>query len=180
MADVHTRRLGSDRRKLQALVASSGGYLSIESMQGDPPERYVVHYSCRGIERFEDSRPVFRDTHRVEFYLPANYPGQHPVVKVLTPIVHPHIWPGNNTVCLDPKNFYRVNEYLDLLVVRIGRFIQWDPRLLKPSSPANGEALAWAQANEDRLPIGKKDVSGETLQWKDLASPVRIQWKDRL
>src|SRR5438132_10648493 len=101
MANARDLRLQADYEHVVALANNSGGALGIESMRGNPPDEYVLRYQCRSVERLQDGKPVYRDQHRVRVKLPAKYPSPSapPVVEMLTPIYHPHVYP-NRTVCM--------------------------------------------------------------------------------
>jgi ubiquitin-protein ligase len=167
---VRHRRLTSDLQMVQTLASNSGDTLAIESVAGDPPERYIMRYRCKGIERLDGSRPVYRDTHRVQIDLSASYPAQQPSAAMLTPIFHPHIW-TNNVICLGKR--WTPAEYLDSLVLRIGSIIQYDPQYFDFGSPANSAAAVWAQQNMRLFPVGRcnfkvSQQSTGTISWTNI------------
>jgi ubiquitin-protein ligase len=147
---IREARLRADFRMVSELVSQSGGTIRIEETTGNPPEIYVLGYRCTGIERLNANNPVYRSDHRVRIELPANYPGHKPLVAMLTPIFHPHIW-ENNIVCIGQ---WKINEYLDRLVLRIGAIIQYDPQYFDFGSPANHTAASWAQVHKRLFPVG--------------------------
>jgi ubiquitin-protein ligase len=167
---VRHRRLTADFQMVQTLASNSGGTLAIERVAGDPPERYIVVYRCKGIERLEGTRPVYRDVHRVQIDLSASYPAQKPAAAMLTPLFHPHVF-ANNVICLGAK--WTVAEYLDSLILRIGSIIQYDPQYFDFNSPANKTAATWAQQNMRLFPIGRctfklpRQASG-TISWTNI------------
>jgi ubiquitin-protein ligase len=175
VGDVRTRRLQSDYDRVRGLVAASGGRLQLESASGTPPTEYIIVYHCRGLERLAGDRPVYRDTHRVRFVVPADYPGDPPRITVLTPVFHPHVY-STSVFCLRDHqrgdDFYRVNEFLDRLVLRIGYMLQYDPRFIADWSAANGEARDWFRANRSRLPLDHQTFGGGAEQSKS------VVWKN--
>lgn len=157
----------ADLQMVQSLVSNSGGTLTIERVSGNPPEGYVIAYRCRGIERINGGRPVYRDVHRVQIELAASYPAQQPRATMLTPIFHPHVFP-NDVICLGRR--WTPAEYLDNLILRIGAIIQYDPQYFDFNSPANSSATTWAQQNMRSFPIG-------TCNFKTGQSPAgTIAW----
>ena len=168
------RRLLSDYERVLALVAASKTTLNIDSMSGNPPNGYVIRYRCRGVERVTGKRPIYREEHRVRIDLPVAYPGKQPLVQLLTPIFHPNVWP-NNIVCLG--GHWRVAEYLDNLILRIGAIIQYDKDYLNLQSVANVDARAWAERNMQLFPVGrctfKNVIDGpqeiQEIKWMNLA-----------
>ena len=153
-ANPRTERMLADREQLQALCIASDGVIVLENVVGDPPRAFTLSFRCRGIERLSGDTPVYRDHHRVEIQLGANYPLEPPRTRFLTPIFHPHVWRWLE-VCSGDR--WQRHEPLAALVLRLGGMIQWDPRLIDFTCPANGDAAAWARQHLHELPVG---VSG--------------------
>jgi ubiquitin-protein ligase len=177
MAEVRARRLQSDFERLKSLVAGSGGRLRIKEQSGSPPDEYVIVYHCRSIEEVNGGRPVYREHHDVRFQLSQAYPGAPPLITVLTPIFHPHVWSGDNTFCLLDHGrrveFYLVGEYLDKLVLRIGAMLQYDPQFIAPGSAANRVAMDWFTQNRHRLPLDTQTFSS-AIVWRE----APLSWTD--
>jgi len=148
---VNIARLRSDRERLDALAAKSAGVITIESTTGNPPAEYLLTLRCRGLERVTATGPRYRDEHRVRIVLGRDYPLDAPTVEFLTPISHPHVWAVHNKVCLGS---WSVAEFLDLLVIRLFRVIQYHEDVLDPTSVANGEAQEWLDEGEIDIPLG--------------------------
>jgi hypothetical protein len=152
-------RLLADYEHLRALAADSGGALTIETAQGRPPDQYVLVYRCRSIERLIGERPVLRDLHRVRIKLPANYPAPSapPVVDMLTPIFHPHVY-ANLSVCMGS---WETTEYLEDFALRLGALLQYDRRYMNIKDPANEEAMYWVSRNLALLPTDNRTFVSE-------------------
>ena len=150
MANARDLRLQSDYQHLRSLAAGSGGTLAIESVKGRPIDQYVLVYRCRGIERLEHGRPVYRDLHRVSIRLPAKYPAPiaPPVVQLLTPLYHPHVY-ANLVVCMGS---WQTSEFLDQFALRLGALLQFEREYLAIKDPANEEAVEWAKKNRLLFP----------------------------
>ena len=150
MANARDMRLQSDYRHLRILVDGSGGTLAIESVKGNPIDQYVLVYRCRGIERLENGRPIYRDLHRVSIRLPAKYPAPiaPPVVQLLTPLYHPHVY-KNLVVCMGN---WQTSEFLDEFALRLGALLQFEREYLAIKDPANEEAVEWAKKNRMLFP----------------------------
>jgi hypothetical protein len=143
MANARDLRLQSDNEHLLALAKGSGGTLVVESAQGRPPDHYVLLFLCRSIECLKNGRPVYRNRHRVEIKLPSKYPAPFaaPVVKMLTPLWHPHVY-KNLVVCMGD---WQTSEYLDDFVLRLGALLQFEKEFFDVRDPANEEAIDWAR-----------------------------------
>jgi ubiquitin-protein ligase len=150
MANARDLRLLSDYQHLRQLAEGSGGTLAIESAKGRPIDQYVLVYRCRGIERLQDGRPVYRDLHRVSIRLPAKYPAPiaPPVVQLLTPLYHPHVY-KNLVVCMGS---WQTSEFLDEFALRLGALLQFEREYLAIKDPANEEAVEWAKRNRMLFP----------------------------
>ena len=145
------RRLFSDH-KMMVKCFSSFPYIVLEQAIGNPPEKYIVDYYVRGIERIEGKKIIYRNNHRVEIVLPGTYPRTPPTCRMLTPIFHPNIEPA--VICIG--DHWTAGERLCDLVVRIGEIITYQSYNIK--SPLDGEAAMWADLHQDFLPIDKTDL----------------------
>lgn len=150
MANARDLRLQSDYRHLRTLADGSGGTMAIESVKGRPIDQYVLVYRCRGIERLENGRPIYRDLHRVSIRLPSKYPAPiaPPVVQLLTPLYHPHVY-KNLVVCMGN---WQTSEFLDEFALRLGALLQFEREYLAIKDPANEEAVEWAKKNRMLFP----------------------------
>jgi ubiquitin-protein ligase len=150
MANARDLRLNSDYQHLRKLADESGGTLAIEAVKGRPVDQYLLVYRCRGIERLENGRPIYRDLHRVSIRLPSKYPAPiaPPVVQLLTPLYHPHVF-TNLVVCMGS---WRTSEFLDEFALRLGALLQFEREYLSIKDPANEEAVDWAKRNRILFP----------------------------
>jgi tetratricopeptide (TPR) repeat protein len=147
LADAEQMRQAFDRSLM----------IRVYKAEGNPPERYLIEYNVRGLDRGADGKPVPRDSHQVEVQLTSEYPRVAPKCKVLTPIFHPNI--DAATVCVG--DHWAAGERLVDLVVRIGELIAYQAYNFK--SPLDGEAAMWADLNPQRLPIDGRDLRAEVV-----------------
>lgn len=146
---VRSRRLGSDFDAVMKITEQSNGRLVVESTAGTPPDTYRLLFNCKSVVAEKDGEATFATTHHVRVYLPAAYPAIAPVATVLTPVLHPHIWP-NRTVCLGPWN---PAEKLDSVVRRIASMLVYDPTSFNWRSVADESIVPWAQRNLAHFPL---------------------------
>lgn len=149
---LRTRRLMAEAEQMRSAFAERGP-ITIESTEGDPPERYRIRYHVKGLERADGSaEPSVRRDHLVEIECTAEYPRISPRCRILTPIFHPNF--NDTTICVG--DHWTAGERLVDLVVRIGEMIAYQAYNIK--SPLNGDAAMWADLNRDRLPTDTADL----------------------
>jgi hypothetical protein len=151
MHPVRLRRLQTDLIAARAFVAASEGRVSILSTTGDPPDTYVLAFHCRSLVDITPSGPVFAQRHHVRFQCSAAYPAHPPFVTMLSPLLHPHIWP-NRVFCLGT---WKPSEKLDSLLHRVGSILCFDPAAINWRSVADDSAAPWARANQHLLPLDR-------------------------
>lgn len=154
MTTVRQRRLQSDYERLTASVAAHSPRLAVESARGTPPETYVIVFRSPSIAELRGTIPVFCARQRMRIEMPADYPAVPPLVTVLAPIFHPHVWSRTNVVCLGPWN---ITESLDALVLRLDALVRYDPSQLNWKSVANQEAADWAVRNQHLFPLDRSE-----------------------
>ncbi len=155
--DIRETRLLNDQKRLRELVNRSE-FIHIVSSEGDPPEKYIIQFSCRGIEKLTPSRkPVIRDAHEVVVYLHAEYPLKQPQLKWLTPIFHPNIH-RSGAVCIGA---WWPAKTLDELLLSLGEMVQY--KNFDPHDPMNSQAASWALKNKRLFPIDDRPLKGESL-----------------
>ena len=145
------RRLFADHKMMYEHF-STFPFIHLVEAIGDPPEKYIVDYLVRGIERLDGDSIIYRNSHRVEIVLPGTYPRTPPTCRMLTPIFHPNIEPA--VICIG--DHWTAGERLCDLVVRIGEIITYQSYNIK--SPLDGEAAMWADLHQDILPIDNCDL----------------------
>ena len=150
------RRLQSDHQKVMAAFADHPRIRVIEVV-GTPPERYIVELSVRSL--VPEGESGFREgtTHRAEIFLSLDYPRRPPFCRMVTPVYHPNIDPQK--ICIG--DHWSAGQGLPTLLVRIAEMLAYQSYNTK--SPLNGQAAAWAEENEDRLPLEEADMSAGCL-----------------
>ncbi len=146
------RRLQNDYDQMMA-VHERNGLIYVIATDGDPPERYVVGFRCRGVARIDaNDRFVTRDDHRVELILTAEYPRIRPLMHWMTPIFHPN-FNDQGDVCI--KAWYPQQTLAELCEV-LGELVQY--KNYNTTSPLNMEAAMWAMRHRDDLPIDDRSL----------------------
>lgn len=155
--DIRETRLRNDYQRIRDLVNRSE-LIHILHTDGDPPEKYLIQFTCRGVEKLAPGgSPQYRDVHEVSIYLHAEYPLKQPQLKWLTPIFHPNIH-STGAVCIGA---WWPAKTLDELLLTLGEMVQY--KNLGPKDPMNSKAAAWAMRNRRLFPIDARPLKGESL-----------------
>lgn len=162
------RRLQSDYDRLKTLVAQSN-LIRIAGTERYPPERYVIEFTCRGVERVNGNQPVYSEHHRAGIALPGGYPTAPPAIKWLTPIFHPNISSGGS-VCIGP---WYASKWLDELVFMLAEMIQYKipPTRDTLDDVYNTRAVEWLRRNPHLLPVDSREIRG---YGDDLLGQIKI------
>lgn len=156
--DIRETRLRNDHNRLRDLVNRSD-LIHIMATEGDPPEKYLIRFTCRGVEKLSPGGiPVYRELHEVSIYLHAEYPLKQPQLKWLTPIFHPNIH-STGAVCIGA---WWPAKTLDELLLTLGEMVQY--KNLGPKDPMNSKAAAWALRNKHLFPIDSRPLKGQSLE----------------
>ncbi|MBK8434762.1 MAG: hypothetical protein IPL28_27220 [Chloroflexi bacterium] len=156
--NIRETRLRNDYNRVLEMVNRSD-LLHIVRTEGDPPDKYQIRYTCRGVESINAAgAPTIREVHEVSVYLHAEYPLKQPQLKWLTPIFHPNIH-ATGAVCIGA---WWPAKTLDELILNLGDMIQY--KNLDPKDPMNSKAAAWALRNKHRFPIDERDLKGSSLE----------------
>lgn len=160
MNDIRERRLRNEEVQVRELVNRSE-FIQILTTEGDPPEKYRIRFTCRGVEKINAyGQPVFRDVHDVTVYLHAEYPLKQPQLKWHTPIFHPNIH-VTGAVCIGA---WWPAKTIDELLLTLGEMVQY--RNFDPNDPMNSKAAAWAKRNTHLFPVDTRPLKGESLEDK--------------
>lgn len=149
------RRLQSDYERLEKLVAQSD-LIRIAAVTGNPPEIYVIEFTCKGVERLQNGSPVYRSYHQMGLQLTAGYPTTKPGLRFLTPIFHPNIL-SQGEVCIGP---WYASKWLDELVFMIAEMIQYKipPTRETREDVLNPQAVTWLLSNKSMLPVDSREI----------------------
>ena len=156
--DIRDTRLRNDQQKIRELVNRSE-LIHVLATEGEPPERYLFRFTCRGIEKITPGgKPVFREVHEVSVYLHAEYPLKQPQLKWMTPIFHPNIH-STGAVCIGA---WWPAKTLDELLLTLGEMVQY--KNLGPKDPMNSKAASWAIRHKRLFPVDRRPLKGKSLE----------------
>lgn len=149
---VRLRRLQADYEKVQAAFGNHP-YIHLTTAEGSPPEKYIFTVKVQGLIPLSDDSFAPGNEHRVEIFLPLDYPRRPPFCRMITPVYHPNIDPQK--ICIG--DHWSAGQTLAQMIVRIAEMICYQSYNLK--SPLNAKAAAWAEQNLSQLPLEKADLS---------------------
>lgn len=156
--DIRETRLRNEHQRVRDLVNRSE-FIHILSTDGDPVERYIIRFTCKGVEKIDTTGKAFlRETHDVSIYLHAEYPLKQPQLKWLTPIFHPNIH-VTGAVCIGA---WWPAKTVDELLLTLGEMIQY--KNYDPKDPMNSKAAAWALRQKHLFPVDGRDLKGQSLE----------------
>jgi ubiquitin-protein ligase len=153
----HIRRLYADHRNI-IKVFDNHPYIRLVEIKGDPPERYIIEFHVNVLVEDKEANITIVNTHKVEVYLPVEYPRRPPFCRMLTPVFHPNIDPQK--ICIG--DHWSAGQSLDQLIIRIGEMICFQS--FNTKSPLNAKAAVWVEENIARLPLDKADFLGSVCQ----------------
>lgn len=146
------RRLQSDHQLVVAAFANHP-FIRLVQAEGSPPERYVFSFHVVGLVPAGADGFTRTGEHRVEFFLPLDYPRRPPFCRMSTPVFHPNIDPQK--ICIG--DHWSAGQSLVQMVVRVAEMVCYQSYNVQ--SPLNAAAAAWAAQHLDELPLEKTDLS---------------------
>lgn len=171
------RRLRSEYQKMVELAARSDliSFKVLDLKPGEPPEKYLVTFTCRGIVGIDaDGAPRFAEHHECQVYLDQEYPKSPPKMRWRTPVWHPnilHVPP--HSVCID-LSWWAASRTLDRLVVMLGEMVQYKNyhAANTPPFPIDKEVAKWVlEVAEPRGYVSKT----KPVDTRELCRPQRIK-----
>ncbi len=149
-------RLKNDYEKMQELAARSS-FVTIEKTEGNPPDKYVLHLTCKGIRELRNGKPIYSESHRLHINLNSNYPSGKPIFEMKTPVVHPNIASSGN-VCIGK---FSPAMRLDDVVIRAIKIIRYEKMDLEDSY--GGTVKRWASENQHLFPLDERQILDEEV-----------------
>jgi ubiquitin-protein ligase len=149
---IRARRLQAEFERVRELH-NKGGLIAVENTRGDPPDRYIIRFTCRGIAAVFNGQPIYSNLHRVALALTDAFPVNQPLMEWLTPIFHPNISANGEAVCIG--SWYPAKT-LDELLLMLGEMIQY--KNYASYDPLHLDASLWAMAHKDLFPVDKRPL----------------------
>ena len=128
-------------------------FIKVSPFEGDPPEKYEIQYSIRGLVQDSDGKVVESSTHSVFINIPFGYPHFPPSCTPQSPTFHPDF--DQAAICIG--EFWNKDRSLSELVIYIGQMIAGE--IYSIENAFNDSAAEWYQKIASELPFEKKDFS---------------------
>ncbi len=174
MTNSRTRkvRLEEDYRLLNKLVQNSP-YISILGKTGNPPMKYVIGFTCKGVKSIEGSEVQYSEHHELEIILVPDYPMSKPQIYFKTKLYHPNV-SSSGIVCIGDE-WISSARFLDNLVIFCARMIRYEGFNLTVTEDAyNKGAYKWAKENMHLLPVDKRPLVNSSYKTKGIKKDITI------
>ena len=145
-------------------LAASSDLFKLIAADGDPPQRYLAIFHCKGLVR-RDGEIREASDFAVQIWFPDNY-----VREPVSPVVvtqwfdPPDVWHPNIRapfICIGP---IAPGTSLKELIHRIFEVITYQKVTVVESDALNKEACPWARGNQDMFPIDRRPLKRRQLQ----------------
>lgn len=154
------QRRGRLQQDYKDLLRIKGRVFDFEAFDPPAPERYILKYKLRSVMGVSGNRPTYSSegfVHKLELRLPPSYPGvltADNVRFISHPVFHPNVF-RDGRVCIRD---YNPAETLARFVLRLAKYIQFDPAFAGPESPANTTARDWYLQNLRLFPVDRSEL----------------------
>lgn len=149
MSERRLNRLQNDYNEMLELHKRNG-LIYVVATEGNPPERYLIGFRCRGVAEITNDHPRISEKHLVEIILTIDYPRMRPMVLWKTPIFHPNFANGN--VCWEwyPQQSLRRTCEIFAEMVQYKNY--------NSTSPLDMTASVWAMKHRSNMPIDPRNL----------------------
>ena len=150
------RRITADAQQVTQCFADHP-YIDIVRSEGQPPEKYEVHYKVRSMVLDATGKPMPHIGFNAEIFHSLDYPRRPPFCRMLTPVFHPNI--DAQKICIG--DHWSAGQRLVDLIVRIGEMLCYQS--YNTQSPLNAQAAAWSIEHGHELPLQRDDLVQNTI-----------------
>jgi hypothetical protein len=146
---------------------------------GEPPNRYVVHFYCKGLVQLETLEVVEANRFEIGIWFPADYlrtANPFQVITWLSPrhIFHPNIAATAPVICIG-----RLTPGTGLvdLIYQVFAIVTWQKATLREDDALNRAACQWARQHPERYPVDNRPLKRRTLELR-IGEPAKEETRD--
>ena len=160
-----------ERQYTEAMaLAEKSDLLDLRPLEGEPPYKYVAHFSCKGLVK-NGSEITEAESFLVGIMMPSDYLARvEPleVVSWLAPrnIHHPNVGRGpirrEGPLLICVGDISPATTLVDILY-QVFEIITYNNMTMQESNALNWEACAWARQNLQRFPVDSRPLKRRTL-----------------
>ena len=146
-------------------LAQSSDLLELYPMGGDPPNRYIAVFRCKGLVRAADGNAIEADHFEVGIWFPSDYLRRADPFQVLTwlgpfDVFHPNISDRAPLICVG--RLVPNTRLIDILY-QCFDIITYNKVTMREDDALNREACVWARNNQHRFPIDRRPLKRRAL-----------------
>jgi hypothetical protein len=146
-------------------LADSSDLLELYPMGGNPPNRYVAQFLCRGLIRSQEGKVVEADHFEVGIWFPSDYLRRVEPFQVLTwlgpfDVFHPNISDKGPFICVGKLS---PNTPLTDIIYQCFEIITYNKVTMREDDALNADACVWARENQHKFPIDRRPLKRRVL-----------------
>ena len=146
-------------------LAEASDLLEVYPMAGDPPNRYIAQFRCKGMIRDANGDPIEADHFEVGIWFPSDYLRRAEPFQVLTwlgpwEVFHPNISDKAPFICVGKL---APNTPLVDILYQCFEIITYNKVTMREDDALNAEACVWARENQHRFPIDRRPLKRRAL-----------------
>jgi len=146
-------------------LADSSDLLELYPLAGDPPNRYVVAFHCKGLVKPPGGEVVESDYFEVGIWFPSDYLRRAEPFQVLTwlgpsDVFHPNISNKAPFICVGRL---KPNTSLTDIIYQCFEIITYNKVTMREDDALNCDACVWARENQRRFPVDRRPLKRRAL-----------------
>jgi len=146
-------------------LAESSDLLDLYPVGGDPPDRYVAQFRCKGLTRTADFEVAESDVFEVGIWFPSDYLRRADPFQVLTwlgpwNVFHPNISDKAPFICIGKL---APNTSLVDILYQCFEIITYNKVTMREDDALNADACRWSRDNQRRFPIDRRPLKRRAL-----------------
>ena len=147
-------------------LAASSDLLELYPISGDPPDRYIAKFRCKGLVRGRGEDAVEADHFEVGIWFPSDYLRRAEPFQVLTwlgpvDVFHPNISDRAPFICVGKL---APNTRLVDILYQCFDIITYNKVTMREDDALNRDACAWARMHQHRFPVDRRPLKRRALE----------------